>query len=156
MVFSGKSATKPADPTLAGQLFNGWYTDAACTKAFDFATAITADTTLYAKWAPEKRLAGTEAENTAQEIVKQAFPEGTTSDYAVVARVDDYADALGAAGLAGAKKIVSLHGADKANGFLSLTQASDLGVLQGKCLQQQFHQAHMSLQCQHDCQRRSR
>ena len=103
-VASGKTATKPADPTLAGQLFNGWYTDAACTKAFDFTTAITADTTLYAKWAPEKRLAGTEAENTAQEIVKQAFPEGSTSDYAVVARVDDYADALGAAGLAGALK----------------------------------------------------
>ncbi|MBQ9238768.1 MAG: SUMF1/EgtB/PvdO family nonheme iron enzyme [Treponema sp.] len=30
--------------------FDGWYTDSACTDRFDFATAITNNTTLYAKW----------------------------------------------------------------------------------------------------------
>lgn len=44
------SVTKPADPTREGYTFAGWYTDAACTKAYDFAAAVTADMTLYAKW----------------------------------------------------------------------------------------------------------
>ena len=44
------SVTKPADPTREGYTFAGWYADAACTKAYDFATAVTSDLTLYAKW----------------------------------------------------------------------------------------------------------
>ena len=44
------SVAKPADPTREGYTFGGWYTDAACTKAYDFATAVTSDMTLYAKW----------------------------------------------------------------------------------------------------------
>lgn len=44
------SVAKPADPTREGYTFAGWYTDAACTKAYDFATAVTSDMTLYAKW----------------------------------------------------------------------------------------------------------
>ena len=48
---SGSTVTKPADPTREGYAFGGWYTDAACTKAYDFATAVTSDMTLYAKWA---------------------------------------------------------------------------------------------------------
>ena len=47
---SGSTVTKPADPTREGYTFGGWYTDAACTKAYDFATAVTSDMTLYAKW----------------------------------------------------------------------------------------------------------
>ncbi|MCQ2533797.1 MAG: DUF4214 domain-containing protein [Clostridia bacterium] len=43
-------ATKPSDPVATGYKFDGWYTDKNCTKAFDFTSAITADTTLYAKW----------------------------------------------------------------------------------------------------------
>ena len=30
--------------------FEGWYTDEACTEAYDFAAPVTADLTLYAKW----------------------------------------------------------------------------------------------------------
>lgn len=41
---------KPADPTRDGYTFGGWYTDEACTRAYDFATPVTADLTLYAKW----------------------------------------------------------------------------------------------------------
>lgn len=44
------SVAKPADPTREGYTFGGWYTDAACTKAYDFSAAVTADMTLYAKW----------------------------------------------------------------------------------------------------------
>ncbi len=47
----GKGVTKPADPTLDGYEFDGWYADATCTKEFDFdATAIKKNTTIYAKW----------------------------------------------------------------------------------------------------------
>ena len=46
----GKTATKPANPTASGWTFKGWYTEAACTNAFDFSTAITGNITLYAKW----------------------------------------------------------------------------------------------------------
>ena len=49
-VAHGSKATKPADPTKSGYTFVGWYTNSACTTAYDFNTAVTADITLYAKW----------------------------------------------------------------------------------------------------------
>ena len=47
---SGSTVTKPTDPTREGYTFAGWYTDEACTKAYDFSVVVTADMTLYAKW----------------------------------------------------------------------------------------------------------
>ena len=44
------SIAKPADPTREGYTFAGWYTNEACTEAYDFSVAVTADMTLYAKW----------------------------------------------------------------------------------------------------------
>lgn len=41
---------KPADPTRDGYTFGGWFTDEACTQAYDFSSPVTADLTLYAKW----------------------------------------------------------------------------------------------------------
>ena len=49
-VNSGEKVTKPADPTKTGYTFNGWYADATFTAAFDFDQAITANTTVYAKF----------------------------------------------------------------------------------------------------------
>jgi uncharacterized repeat protein (TIGR02543 family) len=49
-VLSGGTVTRPADPVREGYLFDAWYTSAALTTAFNFGTAITANTTLYAKW----------------------------------------------------------------------------------------------------------
>ena len=49
-VQDGQKAKKPTNPTAEGYTFGGWYTDQACTTAFDFNTAITKDITLYAKW----------------------------------------------------------------------------------------------------------
>ena len=49
-VFKGNKLVKPADPTREGYAFAGWYTDEACTKAYDFSASVTADMTLYAKW----------------------------------------------------------------------------------------------------------
>lgn len=43
--------TRPEDPVRAAYVFGGWYTDEACTEAFEFENAVvTEDMTLYAKW----------------------------------------------------------------------------------------------------------
>lgn len=44
------AATKPADPTRSGYVFAGWYTDEACTAAYDFTQPVMDSVTLYAKW----------------------------------------------------------------------------------------------------------
>lgn len=50
-VKEGKVATEPSTkPQCKGYTFAGWYTDEACTQAYDFSTPVTADLTLYAKW----------------------------------------------------------------------------------------------------------
>lgn len=49
-VISGSTASKPSDPAVSGWTFGGWYQDATCSVAFDFATPITTNVTLYAKW----------------------------------------------------------------------------------------------------------
>ncbi len=52
-VNKGQKATAPADLTAEHYTFTGWYREAACTNSFDFSTAITSDTTLYAGWKGE-------------------------------------------------------------------------------------------------------
>lgn len=50
-VKEGKAATEPSTkPQSKGYTFAGWYTDEACTQAYDFGTPVTADLTLYAMW----------------------------------------------------------------------------------------------------------
>ena len=47
----GSTLNRPTDPLEAGYRFDGWYQDAACTKAWNFDTDIVqSDMTLYAKW----------------------------------------------------------------------------------------------------------
>ena len=41
---------RPADPVREGFAFTGWYTDSACTKAYDFSAPVTGEFTLYAGW----------------------------------------------------------------------------------------------------------
>ncbi|MBQ6261636.1 MAG: InlB B-repeat-containing protein, partial [Firmicutes bacterium] len=49
-VKSGGRASKPADPAEEGWIFGGWYTESSCVNAYDFGTAVTKNTRLYAKW----------------------------------------------------------------------------------------------------------
>jgi len=50
LVAEGGVAFKPEEPLRERYSFGGWYIDEALTKPFSFATAITSDITLYAKW----------------------------------------------------------------------------------------------------------
>lgn len=51
-VASGEKATRPeTDPAQAGNAFMGWFTAPTGGSEFDFSTAISADTTIYAQWA---------------------------------------------------------------------------------------------------------
>lgn len=53
-------ATTPAAPTATGYTFGGWYKEAGCTNAWDFANGVvTSDITLYAKWTPNANTAYT-------------------------------------------------------------------------------------------------
>ena len=45
-----ETAATPSAPTKAGYTFDGWFTDKDYTKSYDFATPVTDDITLYAKW----------------------------------------------------------------------------------------------------------
>lgn len=50
------TVTKPEDLTETGYIFGGWYKEATCENTWNFDTdKVTADTTLFAKWTPEKR-----------------------------------------------------------------------------------------------------
>ena len=44
----GSTVSPPQNPTRENYLFDGWYTDAACTKTYDFSQRVTGDLTLYA------------------------------------------------------------------------------------------------------------
>ena len=46
----GTTAAAPANPTKEGHAFAGWFTDAACTTAWNFDSPVTDNLTLYAKW----------------------------------------------------------------------------------------------------------
>lgn len=50
-VLNGKTADKPADPTKDGYDFVGWYTDAEFNSPYSFATPVTENVTLYARYA---------------------------------------------------------------------------------------------------------
>ena len=62
-VKQGHPAIEPsAKPRCAGFTFVGWYRDAACTQAWDFAKdVVTADMTLYAKWSAKDDNKGNDA-----------------------------------------------------------------------------------------------
>lgn len=80
-VVDGRTLSAPAEPLKAqslaqglylgdiddpenGALFAGWYTDAECTSAYDFATPVTSSFTLYAKWETRDQVVDLSANDT--------------------------------------------------------------------------------------------
>ena len=49
-VADGDPAVEPKDPVREGYAFEGWYADERLSEPYDFATPVTGDLTLYAKW----------------------------------------------------------------------------------------------------------
>lgn len=49
-VAQGNRVIRPQDPVREGYTFDGWYLDAEGTQVYDFATPVTGDLTLFAKW----------------------------------------------------------------------------------------------------------
>ena len=71
----GKTATAPSSPIYAGYIFMGWFSDVACTTAYDFSTPMTADKTIYASWKQNYSLglASKNFNNRATLIIKVKF-----------------------------------------------------------------------------------
>lgn len=59
-VAEGTTVIAPADPERESYTFIGWYSDAELTTEYNFATPVTTDLTLYAKW---EKIATTPSEN---------------------------------------------------------------------------------------------
>lgn len=72
-VTAGESAIRPDDPVRDGWWFVGWYTDETLETPFDFDTAITADTALFAKWAQPDLI----LPSSLTEIGEEAFADGS-------------------------------------------------------------------------------
>ncbi len=69
-VRSGQLITEPAVPTADGFVFEGWYKDQACTKAWNFTTdTVQENTTLYARWRAQTSQGGISI----QEISDQTY-----------------------------------------------------------------------------------
>lgn len=52
-VLENTAGTKPADPSVDGYKFEGWYTDTLFIVEYDFTTPLTDDVIVYAKWTKE-------------------------------------------------------------------------------------------------------
>ena len=87
------TAAKPADPTRTGYWFTGWYTDRACTAAYDFAAPVTGDITLYAGWSmailPGAITKKAPKLNTADHFAYvQGYPDGTVKPAGNITRAE--------------------------------------------------------------------
>ncbi|MGO4373104.1 InlB B-repeat-containing protein, partial [Paenibacillus sp. MCAF20] len=70
----GFQASEPAEPTKDNLVFAGWYSDSNLTSAYDFASQVTADFTLYAKWLRSYTLSFNS--NEGSEVADQKVNEG--------------------------------------------------------------------------------
>ncbi|HEX4056978.1 MAG TPA: InlB B-repeat-containing protein [Galbitalea sp.] len=57
-VFLGDTPTKPADPTVSGFVFGGWFTDPSFTTPADFSAPLEASTSFFAKFTPVLAVTG--------------------------------------------------------------------------------------------------
>ena len=79
-VETGTKVEKPAVVVANGYKLAGWYTNEACTNAFDFSTPVETDTLLYAKWEaiPDHQLTVTGGTFTVKDENVETKTEGDT------------------------------------------------------------------------------
>ena len=90
----GLTVAKPKDPVNGGYWFDGWYTDKTYRTPYNFATPLTQDTTIYAKWflivlpgATVKK--NTPKLNTADHFAYvQGYPDGTVKPAGNITRAE--------------------------------------------------------------------
>lgn len=90
----GLTVAKPKDPVNGGYIFDGWYTDKTYRTPYNFATPLTQDTTIYAKWflivlpgVTDKK--ATPKLNTADHFAYvQGYPDGTVKPAGNITRAE--------------------------------------------------------------------
>ena len=90
----GLTVAKPKDPVNGGYWFDGWYTDKTYRTPYNFATPLTQDTTIYAKWFLIV-LPGTTVKKTAPKLntsdhfaYVQGYPDGTVKPAGNITRAE--------------------------------------------------------------------
>ena len=93
----GNTATEPTNPNKTGYTFSGWYTEPECTTAFDFATPITSDIILYAKWTAKTYTITLNAnggkfvkDGNESETIEIQYVYGTYANYDQAKLISDY------------------------------------------------------------------
>lgn len=87
-VVEGECATKIADPTIKGFVFEGWYADSEYTTVYDFSKPVTSNINIYAKFSPEGDLTPYEQlEKAAEGIV---LPEVIRDDIELPTKVGGF------------------------------------------------------------------
>ena len=92
IVADGEVATEPTTPTKDGYIFKGWYTDVELTTVYDFATPVTKDITLYAKWEAEPTVEHTVTfdSNGGSTVASQTVANGEVATEPGTPRKDGY------------------------------------------------------------------
>ena len=90
----GLTVAKPKDPVNGGYIFDGWYTDKTFRTPYNFATPLTQDTTIYAKWFPIVLPGVTVKKNTPKLNTAdhfayvQGYPDGTVKPAGNITRAE--------------------------------------------------------------------
>ncbi|MGQ8874138.1 InlB B-repeat-containing protein [Paenibacillus sp. TSA_86.1] len=77
-VVEGSLVATPAEPVREGYVFGGWYSDEGLTTVYDFATPVTSNITLYAKWKALYRVTFRVAANGPEQLIRKTVAEGDT------------------------------------------------------------------------------
>lgn len=114
----GKPVLRPSDPVRSGYTFAGWFSDEACTAAWDFATPVGSALTLYAKWEKQsgQQEGSTDGETSSGVAPGQRTPLGGAPAAAHAPLVQEAAAKAEEKADAGAAKASTRAGASSAAG----------------------------------------
>ncbi|WP_161959774.1 DUF4430 domain-containing protein [Gordonibacter urolithinfaciens] len=114
----GKPVLRPSDPVRSGYTFAGWFSDEACTAAWDFATPVGSALTLYAKWEKQsgQQEGSTDGETSSGGAPGQRTPLGGAPAAAHAPLVQEAAAKAEEKADAGAAKASTRAGASSAAG----------------------------------------